>query len=257
MMQEKSEKELQLLQNRLRELANKSYQQNIYLFTDFLGLAEQDVFWRMEAELRGSGVRLWGGRERADRVVLRFGNSEELGYETDFPIVSIHIEPLNRKFADDLSHRDFLGALMNLGIERSTLGDIVVGEKQAYLFCLESMADYVCENLTQVRRTQVKCRVTEDFQELPQEEPETVTVQVASPRMDGVIAKVYNLSREDSLQLFRTGKVYVDGRLCENNSRSLKAGETVNARGYGKFVFLGEKGETRKGKTNVEVAVYR
>ncbi len=256
-MQEKSEKELQLLGSRLRELADKSYRQNIFLFTDFLGLAEQDVFHRMEGELKGCGLRLWGGREHADRVVLRFGDPEALGYEADFPIACIHIEPLNRKFADDLSHRDFLGALMNLGIERSTLGDIVAGEKQAYLFCLEGVAEFICDNLTQVRHTQVKCRVTEDYREILQEEPEKVTVQVVSPRADGVIAKIYHLSREDSLRLFQAGKVYVDGRLCENNSRTLKAGETVNARGFGKFVFLGETGETRKGKTNVEAAVYR
>ncbi len=72
-----------------------------------------------------------------------------------------------------------------------------------------------------------------------------------------MLAKVYNMSREKSLELFRAGKVYVDGRLCENNSRLLKAGETVNARGYGKFALTGEPRETRKGKLAVSAAVYR
>lgn len=256
-MQEKNERELQQLKNRFRDLANKSYQQNIYTFTDFLGLMEQDVFWKMEGELKRSGYTIWGGRPAAERVMIRFGNAEEFGYDADFPFVCIHIHPLNQKFADDLTHRDFLGALMNLGIQRSTLGDIVAGEKQAFLFCQEKMADFVCKNLTQVRHTQVSCGVTENFQSLAREEPEKRFVQVASPRADSVIAKVYNLSREESLQLFRTGKIFIDGRLCENNSRILRAGETVNARGFGKFSFLEEKGETRKGKTNVEVAVFR
>ena len=90
-----------------------------------------------------------------------------------------------------------------------------------------------------------------------QEEPKKELLQVASSRVDAVIAKVWKLSREESLSLFRSGKVFIAGRSCENNSRTLKNGEAVNARGYGKFVFLGEKGETRKGKINVEVAVYR
>ena len=89
------------------------------------------------------------------------------------------------------------------------------------------------------------------------EEPETVNIQVQALRADAVLARVYGMSRERSLELFRAGKVYVDGRLCENNARVLKAGETVSARGFGKFVLRGEARETRKGKLSVEAAVYR
>lgn len=256
-MQEKEEKELRRFQNHIRDLAEKADRQNIFQFTGFLGLAEQDAFWQMEQELRGIKYRIWGGRENADRVMIRFGDPEELGYEEEYPIVCIHILPGNQKFADDLSHRDFLGALMNLGIERSTLGDIMVGEKQAYLFCMDSMAEFLCENLSQVKHTQVKCRRAEFADMDWEEKPKTELLQVSSVRVDALVAKTYKLSREESLSLFRAGKVYVNGRLCENNARTVKAGETVNARGFGKFIFLGEKGETRKGKTNVEVAVYR
>ena len=122
------EKEIHQLRNRLHDLAEKTFNQGIFTFTGFLGLSEQDVFWQEEGRLSYAGYCLEGGYETADRVVVRFGNQEELGYETPFPIVCIHIEPLARKFADELSHRDFLGALMNLGIERSTVGDIKVGE---------------------------------------------------------------------------------------------------------------------------------
>ena len=190
-------------------------------------------------------------------MVVRFGSPEELGYEVPFPIVCVHIRPLAQKFADDLSHRDFLGALMNLGIERSTIGDIKVGEREAYLFCLDSIAGFICENLSQVRHTHVKCSLTEGPADIPQEEPLSVSIQVQSFRVDAVLAKVYNMSREKSLELFRAGKVYVDGRLCGNNARQLKCGETVNARGYGKFMLAGEPRETKKGKLAVEVSLYR
>ena len=130
-------------------------------------------------------------------------------------------------------------------------------QKQAYLFCMDTIAEFICDNLSQVKHTHVKCDVTEDFRDIPQEEPVPVDIQVSSLRVDGVLAKVYNMSREKSLELFRAGKVYVDGRLCENNSRLLKAGETVNARGYGKFALTGEPRETRKGKLAVSAAVYR
>ncbi len=252
-----NEKELQQLENRLRELAEKSFQQNIFTFSGFLGLSEQDVLWRLEKELHYAGITLQGGFEQADRKVVRFGRIEELGYEVDFPIVCIHIQPLMKKFAEALSHRDFLGALMNLGIERSTMGDIQVGESEAYLFCLENMAEYICENLGQIRHTHVKCRVVEAYAEVKQEEPATEEIQVSSMRLDGCISKVYRISRNECLELFRSGKIFVDGRLCENNSRTLKGGETINVRGKGKFLLVGEPKETRKGKLRVIVQVYR
>ena len=213
-----TEKELLQLRNRLKDLADKSFRQNMFTFTGFLGLAEQDVFWHTENDLRMAGYTLYGGRDEAERKVVRFGNAEELGYEVDFPIVCLHISPLNVKFADALTHRDFLGALMNLGIERSTIGDIMVGEKDAYLFCLDSIAEYICENLEQIKHTHVKCTVTEATPQILQEEPVTETVQVASMRVDALIAKVYGKSRGDCLELFRAGKVFVNGRLCEGNA---------------------------------------
>ena len=256
-MAQDNEKELQQLKNRFHDLADRSYSQGIFTFTGFLGLSEQDVFRREEPKLKYAGCTVSGGCRNADRIMVRFGREEELGYQVPFPIVCIHIRPLLQKFADELSHRDFLGALMSLGIDRSTIGDIKVGEKQAYLFCLDSIAEFICDNLTQIKHTHVKCTVTEDFEDLVQEEPETVTVQVQSLRVDAVLSKVYNMSREKSLGQFRAGKVFVDGRLCENNSRVLKAGETVNVRGFGKFTLKGEARETRKGKLAVEAAVYR
>lgn len=256
-MPQESEKEVQQLKNRFRELAERSYSQGVFTFTGFLGLSEQEIFWRQERELSHAGYTLEGGCQGADRVMIRFGSETQLGYQVPFPIVCIHISPLMQKFADDLSHRDFLGALMNLGIDRSTLGDIKVGDKEAYLFCLDTVSNFICENLTQVRHTHVRCCVTEDYAAVLQEEPEIMNIQVQSLRVDAVLSKVYNMSREKSLELFRAGKVYVNGRLCENNSRPLKQGETVNARGYGKFSLLGEPRETRKGRLAMEAAIYR
>ncbi len=248
-----TEKDIQQFKNRLRDLADKSYKQNIFTFSSFLGLPEQDVFWQIERDIKHVGFTLSEG----DRKVIRFGNPAELGYEEPFPIVCIHITPLLPKFADKLSHRDFLGSLMNLGIDRSTLGDIVVGEKEGYLYCLDTIAEYICENLTKIKHTNVRCQVVEDGQEILQEEPVEEKILVSSERLDGVIAKVYQMSRGDALEHFRAKRVFVNGRLCENNSRSLKLGDIVNVRGYGKFIYDGVAYETKKGKLNVTVKVFK
>lgn len=252
-----NQKEIAQMKNRFKELADRSFQQGVFTFTGFLGLSEMDVFWQSENEFRYAGVSMDGGYPEADRCVIRFGREEELGYSVPFPICCIYIAPGMMKFAEELSHRDFLGALMNLGIERSTLGDIRVGEKCAYLFCLESMAPFICENLTRVKHTAVTCSVILEQEEYPKEEPQLFSIQVQSMRVDAVIAKVFNLSREKSIDLFRGGKVFVNGRLCENNSRGFKPGEVVSVRGFGKCKLTENVRETKKGKISAVIAVFR
>jgi len=192
-------KEEKLLESRLRDLAERSYKQSVYTFSSFLGLSEQDLFHRMERSVLHASPLLFGGYEGAERVMLRFGNEADFGYVQDFPICCVHIRPLSDKFGENLSHRDFLGALMNLGIERDTLGDIRTGEKDAYLFCQETVVELICEELRQVRHTTVVCERVDCLAEVPKEEPEELVIQVASERIDAVIAKTYHMSREEAL----------------------------------------------------------
>ena len=89
-----------------------------------------------------------------------------------------------------------------------------------------------------------------------QEDLTEVKIQTASERIDGVMAKVYRLSRSESIELFRQKKVFVNGRLCENNSRLLKPGDRISVRGYGKFIYTEKQGISKKGKLNAAVLVY-
>ena len=251
------EKEDLLLQKRFAELAKRSYVQNMFTFTDFLSLPELDLFYQNEPQLKFAGVTVFGGAKGTDRKVVRFGNPEELGYEEPFPIVCIAMEPLLEKFGENLNHRDYLGALMNLGIERENIGDIFIKGKKGYVFCLERIADFIMENLSQVRHTHVKLRVLEKEEEFVQKEVEEMAVLSAAERIDGVIAKVYNFSRSQSIDHFRAKKVYVNSRLCENNSYQLKQGDIISVRGYGKFVYNGVEYQTKKGKLSVKVGIYK
>ena len=107
-----------LLKKRLTELAEKSYSQGTYTFSNFLGLAEQDVLSRIERDIRHVPKALYGGAEGCQRVMVRFGDEDLCGYDLPFPIVCLKAAPTAPKYADKLTHRDILGALMNLGITR-------------------------------------------------------------------------------------------------------------------------------------------
>ena len=201
-------------------------------------------------------VTVFGGTADCERVMLRCGDEELCGYEEPFPIACVEIAPLIEKFGEELNHRDYLGALMNLGIERATLGDIVINGKRAFLFCAEKMSSYIIAELDKVRHTNVRCAPAKEIPKSTVTRLERKAVQVSTARADSIIAKLYNLSRSESVELFRAKKVFVNGRLNENNSGQLKAGDKVSVRGFGRFAFAGVSGETRKGKLNVEVDLY-
>ena len=248
--------EEELFRKRLSELANKAYSNSQYLFTGYLSMFELDVYYRMERELSYVPVTIFGGTNDCERVMLRFGDEELCGYEEPFPIACIEIIPLVEKFAQELSHRDYLGALMNLGIERSTLGDIVIDGKRAYLFCNEKLADYIIENVDKIRHNSVKCKLAQKVPETTITRTERKNIQVSAARADSIISKVYNISRSESVELFRAKKIFVNGRLNENNSGQLKTFDKVSVRGFGKFVYCGVLRETKKGKLSVEVDLY-
>ncbi|MCR5716360.1 MAG: hypothetical protein K6G23_05915 [Lachnospiraceae bacterium] len=250
-------REEEILKRHVKDLAQKSYRQNVYTFSGFLSEADQDALFCIQKDLSYISWTLFGGSEDAERKIVRFGSEQDLGYEEAWPICLLKIEPLLKKFADDLSHRDFLGALMNLGIDRSTLGDIYVQENVGYVWCLQSIADYIKESLDQVKHTNVRVVDADPLTELKAQEPQEEEVLVSSSRIDGVISHLYHLSRSESIELFRTQKVRVNGRACENNSYMLKASDGVSVRGYGKFTYEGLQGETRKGKERVRLLVYR
>lgn len=246
----------ELLKKRFAELANKAYGSGIYLFTDFLGLAEQACFNEARASFKVVPYSAFGGAEGAERVMIRFGDEETCGYTQDFPIVCIKAEPVSQKFADRLTHRDFLGALLNLGIERSTLGDIPIVDNVGYIFAKEDIAPFIISELKKVKHTDMRLSLTEDIPTGKLYRTERRRIQANGERVDAVIAKVFCISRDDALSLFSKKLVYINGRLCENNSYVPKRNEVISVRGYGRMIYLGYESTSKKGKLNIEVELY-
>ena len=248
--------ESELLKKRFRELADKSYNSGVYFFTDFLGLVEQALFAEIKPHVSHVPYTAFGGCEGCERVMIRFGDEESFGYNEDFPIVCIKAEPVSQKFADKLTHRDFLGALLNLGIERSTLGDIPIVDNIGYIFAKEDIAPFIVSELKKVKHTDVKLEITENVPAGELFKTERRKIQAVGERIDAVIAKVFSISRSDCSTLFSKRLVYVDGRLCENTSYLPKRNEIISVRGYGRFIYHGYETTSKKGKLNIEVELY-
>lgn len=241
----------ELFKKRIKELSHRAYERSYSTFSDFLNLDEISTLLTLRLE---SNFRLFGGYENADRCVAGFGDDVD---NLHFPIICVKIEPSLQKFADRLNHRDFLGALMNLGINRNTLGDIVINNNTGYLFCLESISRYITENLNRVRHTTVKCEMINDIPEFISSEPEPQEITISSQRADVVVSAVFRISRSQAAQLFNQEKVFINSGTAYKESLTLKENDTVSVRGYGKFIFSKPLRKTKKGRTAVEVKIYR
>lgn len=243
----------ELLRRRFAELGQRAYN-GIWANTEFLSIAEQSVLMSCAKDI-ASPFSLEGGHPSCERRIAMFGSEEFCGYEASPPIACVRIAPRNAKFADKLEHRDFLGALINLGIRREVLGDIFVREECTYLFCMDTIAPYIANSLERVKHTTVTCSMVEDTPEELTVQTKRMDVNVASERVDAVVCAVYRLSRTQSQQLFAAQRVFVNARVTDNPSRALKEGDVVSIRGFGRFTYHGARRETKKGRLYVAVEV--
>lgn len=248
--------EEQITKAHLTDLAKTAYNQNIYTYSNFLSPEELSLLEDIRDDISYIHHSCFGGNELSERQIVGFGSEEEFGYPGHFPISVIRITPLLAKFSDDLNHRDFLGALMHLGIERNVLGDILIKDNTAYVFCLDKIADFICDELTKVKHTNVKCEITDP--NIPALTPTLVDEEfpVASLRLDGIIASLIKCSRKEALSLFEEKRVILNGRTTGRNSTILKDGDVFSVRGHGKFIFDHAGGSTRKGKIYVHIKRY-
>ena len=246
--------EQQLFMKRIRQLEEASWQESRYVFTDFLNEAEySDVLSLGEP---ACGMQAYGGFPGAERVMVRFGDPAVLGYEEPFPVTILRIRPLMEKFADTLTHRDFLGAILNLGIDRRVIGDILIDQTTGYAMCSSVMADYLSENLIRVKHTSVRSQPVSALPEGLEPKLATLQIQAGSNRLDAVIAQVYRLSRSLAQELIRNGQVFINGRAALSTSVPLHEDEEVSVRHHGKFRYIGPVGQTRKGNLRIQIAQF-
>lgn len=248
------EKEELLVQKRLLEFSDQAYERGLPVFTDFLNLNELNIFYHTAAKYSYMKWNMSGGYENAERQIVAF-LPDAFSYEIEYPIACLKVEPLQQKFSDTLSHRDFLGAILNLGIDRGKIGDIVLKDNIGYVYCHASLSSFFMEELVKVKHTKVKSTLTENgFSALPQ--TQEVTGSVSSARIDSILALAFHTSRSSLTQLTLEGRVFVNGKEINSNSYFVKENDVISVRGYGKFVFDGVLSETKKGRLFVRLRKY-
>lgn len=249
-------KEEQVFLKHLSDLQEAAWNRNIVTFSDFCGLNELNIFYSSRADFSSVKTVTSGGYDTAERQMIAF-IPDALSYEWKFPILAVNIRPLNAKFADVLTHRDYLGSLMNLGVDRSRIGDIAVMDNySACVFCEEKLAGYLSTELTRVKHTSVVCTVSDPEEISYTPKTEEIGGTVASVRLDSLIALAFHMSRSAVIPLIEGGRTFINGRLSTSNGARLKEGDIISVRGQGRFCLGALEGTTKKGRQFVRLRRY-
>lgn len=248
-------KEETMLEKRLIELSEAAYHRDIVTFSDFLNLNELHILHSVPKNLFSSRYETFGGYEYAERQMVAFLPGA-LYYAVTYPICVLCISPAHRKYAEELTHRDYLGAILNLGIERSKIGDLAIQNENCLVFCRDTIADFIAEQLTRVRHTVVTVKKIEPEELSYKPDLQEMSGTVASVRLDSVLSIGFPLSRNKLVGYIEGGKVYVNGKLITSNGYHLKENDIISVRGMGRIIYGGILSETRKGRYFVRIYKY-
>lgn len=240
--------ETRLLLSRLDDLIYKSYCGNI----EGLGFLNELEVSIAHNYLKKQRVQhcFNGGYNEATRMYLYL--TEDADCSED--IIALKIIP---KGDSELTHRDFLGSLMGLGITRECVGDILIKDKSAIIFIRRDVCDYVIQNLTSVGRTTVTVsEYAGDLNNLCHEFSEK-EVLITSMRIDNFVSSVCNVSRQRSAEFISSDKVFVNYNCVDKTSKSLNEGDTVSIRGFGKFKIGEILRNTKSGRIVLSVLQYK
>lgn len=202
--------------------------------------------------VRGIRFRLEGGFREVERCRILIWPDEPWAEEPDPETVLIRMEPRG-PLSGTPGHRDYMGALLGLGISRDRLGDIRTDGAGAVVAADRAMGEYILANLTAAGRTPLKVFLTAR-EDQGTEEPETVEISVSSMRLDAVLARGFHLSRQEAEKKIQGEHVQLNWKIQTRASAPVAPSDLISCRGNGRLRILEVAGTSRKGKIRVIVS---
>lgn len=192
-------------------------------------------------------ARAYGAFEEAERRIISFNSLDQ--WTMPVKLVSI----LNKSKFHNLQHKDYLGALMSLGIRREKIGDLIVQDSQCYCAVCEDIVEYLINNLNYIG--QCPCQVTEitDLTDLPAYNFQEKQIISTSLRADCIVSSICGLSRSKSVDLLKSGRVLIDYIEVKEKDFEITLPTTITIRGYGKYKVLDVLGNSSKGRLKIRL----
>ncbi len=240
---------------RAADLYGKSQNSGTVTSTNYLTPAEQAALKREAAACGYDNMIFRGGMETAERRIALFLPYYMSGEDVDEEEYISAFE-VTARFSD-LSHRDYLGAILGLGVKREYVGDIIVADEKAYFFCLPSVAQHIALNLDKVGRYGVKTeRIACGSVPEPERRTREVEFTVKSMRLDAVAAGIFGTSRASMSETIVSGFVSLNYEVCLRTDCGVSVGDVISVRGRGKSVIVSSGGTSRKGRVFVKAEIY-
>ena len=221
--------------------------------TGLLDTHEQALAIAVSRHAAGVRTFMYGGYDDAERRMLvcvpkDLPVSDEDAVEGLLRELRVRLPAISR----ELSHRDYLGSLLGLGIDRRLTGDILVRDKGADIIIIQGIEDFLLEELHRIGSVEVKTEAV-DIRDLivPEGRFEYVRDSVSSVRLDSVVSSAFRLSRGKSAEAIRKGLVSVDHAECLKPDAPVHEGSSIVLKGKGKAVLEEAGGESRKGRIRI------
>lgn len=243
--------ERKLLLSKINDIISISQKRKSVCESSFLDPAEA-MYIKRNIFTDSESMCFYGGYDDAERVV--FAALMPWNDVKDIAVSCIKIT-INAKA--ELNHRDCLGAVLALGIERSVIGDICIKGSSAIMFVKSEICDFIVMNLVKIGKYNVSCEVYEgNLQEFTEKKYEEKNVNVSSTRLDAFISAVYNISRSSASEMISAKNVKLNYEVCTKPDIKLSENDLVSVRGRGRVRFLDNVGKSRKDRLYLKVLIY-
>lgn len=252
-IQEPTEKELL---KRILDLAYRAQKTYNITYTDFVDPFLLGKIKSYRLELLGLNLSSYGGQDDSERHIIALAHEDLEINEEEFPISYLKIS-VKTGIGKPLSHRDYLGAIMGLGIEREKIGDLLIQEDEAFVMAHQDIAEYVMHTLDTVSRYgKVTCSLVSKV-DIPLLELnyQSISGTVSSPRADAIMARGFNLSRGAIVKLIAAERAMCNGAIV-SQSTHINQGDICSLRGHGKIKINEIGSMTKKGRIRVTIHRY-
>ena len=214
-------------------------------------LSETEIaYCEMLIHLFDSKCFFFGGYDGAERRVAVFLPDENYEQDDDEQVITA----LEIRHSSSIGHRDVLGSILGLGIERDVVGDILIGNEKSYVIVTKEIVPYILQNFTKIGRNNISVsEVPFSSLEVPERKTEEIFSTVASLRLDCIAAEGFRLSRESAQSAIKKQLVQVNHKIVESPSYNIKEKDVISLRGKGKIILDSIGTNSRKGIIRVNI----
>lgn len=231
--------------------------------TDFLDMHQRSIIEKVLKSIKYNNYVIYGGYENAERtMIILYPEKLETVFENNYfdynNIVQVLRITLPNEMRGKYTHRDYLGAVIKVGIKREKVGDILVSIDGADMIVSKEIASYLdtsLRELTRFSKSDFEIRRIEELNIAPVN-TETINIIIPSMRMDSIVSEVIRTSRSKAIDIINSERVFINNELSTKNSKILKENDMVTVRGKGRFKVKKILNSTKKGNLVLEVEKY-